>query len=135
MPSSAPIGPARMRLFGATITLPPQQSGLRKNFSASGEGSSIAIMRSSTVPQADTTKALLICANAWLSTVTRFFIGSPLTGKWFGQLITWMRVPSAVSANTASGSNQRRVGFQILVNYQFLEGKKTQIHRGLSFPT
>ena len=29
--------------------------------------------------------------------------GREIVGKWFGQLITWMRVASAVSANTASG--------------------------------
>ncbi len=85
------------------MTLPPLQSGLRKNFSASAFGSSISIIRSSTVPQAETTNALLIWAKAWESTATRLRIGSPLVGKWFGQLITWMRVPSAVSANTASG--------------------------------
>src|SRR6185437_282726 len=51
----------------------------------------------------DTTNALLICANACESTATRLRIGSPLVGKWFGQLMTWMRVPSAISANTASG--------------------------------
>ena len=60
-------------------------------------------MRSSTVPQAEITNALLICANACESTATRLRSGSPLVGKWFGQLMTWMRVPSAVSANTASG--------------------------------
>ena len=60
-------------------------------------------MRSSTVPQAAITNALLICANDCASMATRLRKGSPLTGKWLGQLITWMRVPSAVSANTASG--------------------------------
>ena len=60
-------------------------------------------MRSSTVPQAETTKALLICANACELMATRLRRGSPLVGKWFGQLMTWMRVPSAMSANTASG--------------------------------
>src|SRR5215204_1810243 len=103
MPSSAPIGPAMIRLLGATITLPPQQSGSRRNFSASGGARRTSIMCSSTVPQAETTNALLIWANAWESTATRLRIGSPLVGKWFGQLITWMRVPSAVKAKTASG--------------------------------
>jgi len=55
------------------------------------------------MPHADTTNALLICAKACESTATRLRIGSPLVGKWFGQLMTWMRVPSAVNANTASG--------------------------------
>src|SRR5262249_11445014 len=64
MPSSAPIGPAMIRLLGATITLPPLQSGLRRNCSASALGCSRLIMRSSTVPQAEITKALLIWANA-----------------------------------------------------------------------
>ena len=49
------------------------------------------------------TKALLICAKACESMATRLRSGSPLTGKWLGQLMTWMRVPSAISANTASG--------------------------------
>ena len=92
-----------MRLLGATITLPPLQSGSRRNFSPSGPACSISIMRSSTVPQAEITKALLICAKACESMATRLRNGSPLVGKWFGQLMTWMRVPSAVSANTASG--------------------------------
>ena len=60
-------------------------------------------MRSSTVPQAAITKALLICAKDCASIATRLRSGSPLTGKWLGQLMTWMRVPSAVSAKTASG--------------------------------
>ncbi len=60
-------------------------------------------MASSTVPQAETTNALLICAKACELMATRLRIGSPLVGKWLGQLMTWMRVPSAVSANTASG--------------------------------
>ena len=61
------------------------------------------IVSSSMVPQAEITNALLTWAKAWLSTATRIRIGSPLVGKWFGQLMTWMRVPSAVSAKTASG--------------------------------
>ena len=82
------MGPAMMRLLGATITLPPLQSGLRRNFSAAASGSSISIMRSSTVPQAEITNALLICAKACASTATRLRKGSPLVGKWFGQLMT-----------------------------------------------
>ena len=60
-------------------------------------------MCSSTVPQAEITNALLICANACESIATRLRSGSPLVGKWLGQLMTWTRVPSAISANTASG--------------------------------
>jgi hypothetical protein len=30
-------------------------------------------------------------------------MGSPLVGKWLGQLLTWMRVPWAMKANAASG--------------------------------
>jgi hypothetical protein len=85
------------------MTLPPQQSGLRRSFAASGPTSSLRIMSSSTVPQAEITHALLIWANACESTETRFLIGSPLVGKWLGQLMTWMRVPSAVIAKMASG--------------------------------
>jgi len=44
---------------------------------------SIPIICSSTVPQAETTNALLICAKACASTETRLRIGSPLVGKWF----------------------------------------------------
>ena len=40
------------------------QSGFRRNFSPSGPTLSISIMGSSTVPQAEITKALLICAKA-----------------------------------------------------------------------
>jgi hypothetical protein len=88
MPSLAPIGPAMIRLLGATMTLPPLQSGLRRNFSAAGSGASISIMRSSTVPQAETANALLICANACASMAIRLRSGSPLLGKLFGQLMT-----------------------------------------------
>ena len=103
MPSSGPIGPATTRLYGETIRLPPQQSGLRRNFSPSGPTSSLRMVSSSTVPQAEITHALLIWANACESIATRLRSGSPLVGKWFGQLITWMRVCSAVSAKMARG--------------------------------
>ena len=76
-----PIGPAMMRDSGSTISVPPQQSGLRRNFSASGLGLSISIMWSSTVPQAEITKALLIWAKACESIATRLRSGSPLVGK------------------------------------------------------
>ena len=55
--------------------------GLRRNFSPAGPACSISIMRSSTVPQAETTNALLICAKACESMATRFRSGSPLVGK------------------------------------------------------
>ena len=50
---------------------PPQQSGFLRNFSPSGPTLSISIIRSSTVPQAEITKALLICAKACESMATR----------------------------------------------------------------
>ena len=70
-----------MRAIGSTISVPPQQFGSRRNFSASGPACSISIMCSSTVPQAEITNALLICANACESMATRLRSGSPLVGK------------------------------------------------------
>src|ERR1700738_5178284 len=60
------------------------QSESRRTFSAAGEGSSSAIICSSTVPQAEITKALLIWAKAWESMVTRLRSGSPPTGEGLG---------------------------------------------------
>ena len=96
-------GPAMIRLRGSTISEPPQQFGSRRNFSPAAPTCSISIMRSSTVPHAEITNALLIWANACESMATLLRNGSPLVGKWFGQLMTWMRVPSAIKANIASG--------------------------------